>query len=132
MPQLTMDVFNQDAFQAQNLTAGIDKEGFTPTFLRSLPGLFVPPPLGQPRSKFIMIETRLNAPVLVQTSERGSPPKEGRTDEKTRDIRPFEVPRIAKSKRLSAATIAGISRTSPAELAWLKDLLTREFRMKFN
>jgi len=31
-----------------------------------------------------------------------------------------------------AATIAGISRTSPAELAWLKDLLTREFRMKFN
>ena len=31
-----------------------------------------------------------------------------------------------------AATIAGISRTSPVELAWLKDLLAREFRMKFN
>jgi hypothetical protein len=108
MANLTMDVFNQDAFAAQNLTAGIDKEGFTPTFLRSLPGLFVPPPLGQPTTKNIMIETRLNAPALVQTSDRGSPPAEGRTDEKTRDVRPFTIPRLAKSKRLMAATIAGI------------------------
>jgi hypothetical protein len=108
MPQLTMDVFNQDAFSAQNLTAGVDKEGFTPTFLRSMPGLFVPPPLGQPRSKWIMIETRLNEPVLIQTSERGSPPKEGRNDEGTRDVRPFKVPRLSESKRITASEIAGI------------------------
>jgi hypothetical protein len=105
---LTMDVFNQDAFSAQNLTAGVDKEGFTPTFLRTLPGLFVPPPLGQPMSKNIMIETRLNAPALIQTSQRSSPPAEGRTDEKTRDVRPFTIPRIAKAKRLMATEIAGI------------------------
>jgi hypothetical protein len=103
-----MDVFAQDAFSAQKLTAGIDKEGYTPTFLRTLPGLFVPPPLGQPISKNIMIETRTNQAALIQTSQRGSEPNQGRTDEKTRDVRPFTIPRIAKSKRLMASEIAGI------------------------
>jgi hypothetical protein len=105
---LTMDVFAQDPFSAQNLTAGVDKEGYTPTFLRTLPGLFVPPPLGQPISKNIMIETRTNQAALIQTSQRGSEPSQGRTDEKSRDVRPFTIPRIAKSKRIMGSEIAGI------------------------
>jgi hypothetical protein len=31
-----------------------------------------------------------------------------------------------------AATIAAIGRTTPTDIAWLQDLLSREFRMKFN
>jgi hypothetical protein len=31
-----------------------------------------------------------------------------------------------------AATIAAVGRTTPADIAWLQDLLSREFRMKFN
>lgn len=46
MPGISMDVFKQDAFSAQNLTAGIDREGYVPTLLGTIPGLFVPPPLG--------------------------------------------------------------------------------------
>lgn len=105
---LTMDVFKQDAFSAQNLTAGIDKEGFVPTLLGDIPGLFVPPPLGQPRSKAIFVEERDNEPSLIQTSERGSEPSMGRTDEKTRAVRPFLIPRLARSRRIKASEIAGI------------------------
>jgi len=31
-----------------------------------------------------------------------------------------------------AATIAAISKMTPTDIAWLQDLLSREFRMKFN
>jgi hypothetical protein len=31
-----------------------------------------------------------------------------------------------------AATIAGISKMTPADIAWLQELLSKEFRMKFN
>ena len=103
-----MDVFKQDAFSAQNLTAGIDKEGFVPTMLGSIPGLFVPPPLGQPHSKAIFVEERIDAPAVIQTSPRGSEPDAGRLDETTRKVIPFMTSRITRSRRIMASEVAGI------------------------
>ena len=31
-----------------------------------------------------------------------------------------------------AATIAAVGKMAPADIAWMQDLLSREFRMKFN
>src|SRR5579863_1570027 len=105
---ISMDVFRQDAFSAQNLTSGIDREGYVPTLLGSIPELFVPPPLGQPRSKWIFVEERDNTPVLIQTSPRGSEPSPGRTDETTRKVTPFLVPRLFRARRIEASEVAGI------------------------
>ena len=105
---LTMDVFRQDAFSAQNLTAGIDKAGYVPTLLGSIPGLFVPPPLGNPSSKWIFVEERANEPAIIHTSPRGGPPTPGREDETSRKVRPFQVPRLARSRRIEASEVAGI------------------------
>ncbi len=105
---LTMDVFRQDAFSAQNLTAAIDKAGYVPTLLGSIPGLFVPPPLGNPSSKWIFVEERANEPAIIHTSPRGGPPTPGTEDETSRKVRPFQVPRLARSRRIMASEIAGI------------------------
>jgi len=108
MPEISMDVFRQDAFSAQNMTAGIDREGYVPTLLSQIPDLWVPPPLGQPTSKWIFVEERDNQPVLIQTSPRGAEPSSGRTDEKSRKVTPFMVPRLARSRRIEASEVAGI------------------------
>ena len=108
MPEISMDVFRQDAFSAQNMTAGIDREGYVPTLLSQIPDLFIPPPLGQPRSKWIFVEERDNEPALIQTSPRGSEPSPGRTDEKSRKVTPLMVPRLARLRRVEASEVAGI------------------------
>jgi Phage major capsid protein E len=105
---LTMDVFRQDAFAAQNLTAAIDKEGYVPTLLGSIPGLWVPPPLGQPKSKAIFVEERDNEPMVIHTSPRGVFDDAGRTDEKTRKVRAFITHRLYRKRRIEAAELAGI------------------------
>lgn len=108
MSEVSMDVFRQDAFSAQNLTAGINRAGYVPTLLAQVPGLFVPPPLGQPRSQWIFVEERDNEPVLIQTSPRGSEPSPGRTTEPTRKVTPFRIPRLFRDRRITASEIAGI------------------------
>src|SRR5579859_4703190 len=108
MAEISMDVFRQDAFSAQNLTTAIDREGFVPTLLAQIPDLFIPPPLGQPRSKWIFVEERDNEPVLINTSPRGSYPSPGRTDEPSRKVTPFQVPRLFRSRRVEAQEVAGI------------------------
>lgn len=105
---ITMDVFRQDAFSTTNLTAAIDKEGYIPTMLGQISGLFVPPPLGQPTTKWIFVEERESEPAIIHTSPRGAEPTPGRTDEKSRKVRPFQIPRLARSRRLEAQEIAGI------------------------
>lgn len=130
MTTLSMDVFKQDAFSAQNLTAGIDRSAFIPTMLASIPGLFVPPPLGQPSSKAIFVEERDNEPVLIQTSPRGSEPTPGRTDEGTRKVTPFLIPRLAKKRRITATEIAGIREFGQATIQQQLDSMIQ--RRQFN
>lgn len=130
MPMITMDVFKQDAFSAQNLTAAIDKEGYVPTMLGSIPGLFVSPPLGQPRSKAIFVEERLNEPAIIQTSPRGSEPSNARLDEVTRKVIPFVTGRLFRSRRIMTTEIAGIRAFgSVTELNYLELIIARVQRL---
>ncbi len=125
---LTMDVFKQDAFSAVNMTMAIDKRGYVPTLLGEIADLFVPPPLGQPRSKIIFVEERHDEPAIIHTSPRGSEPTPGRTDELTRKVRPFEVPRLARKRRLTATEIAGIRAYGQITELQSLELMTQNFQ----
>jgi hypothetical protein len=100
---LTMDVFNNNAFSATSMTAAVDKLGYVPGFLGSIPGLFVPKPVN---TEQVFIEERLNAPALIQTTLRGEPPKRKAGD--TRTARSFKTLRLAQSSRITAAELQGI------------------------
>lgn len=100
---LTMDVFKQDAFNSTTLTAVVDKLGYTPGFLGSIGGLFVPVPV---RTTAVFIEERANAPALIQTTPRGAPPKQ-RGGEKSK-VRAFETVRLAEASRITASELQGI------------------------
>lgn len=100
---LTMDVFKQDAFTATTLTAVVDKLGYTPGFLGSIAGLFQPVPI---RTTAVFIEERANAPALIQTTPRGSAPKQ-RGGEKSK-VRAFETVRLAEASRITASELQGI------------------------
>jgi hypothetical protein len=100
---LTMDVFKQDAFSATSLTAAVDKIGYVPGFLGSVPGLFDPVPV---RTKAIWIEERGTDAALIQTSERGEAMPEKADGQ--RDARPFKTRRLAKKSRITADELFGI------------------------
>jgi hypothetical protein len=100
---ITMDVFKQDAFSSTSLTAVVDKLGYTPSLLGSIPGLFVPKPV---RTTSIFIEERENAPALIQTTSRGAPPKQkGGVKSK---VRGFQTVRIAEASRITSSELQGI------------------------
>ncbi|UPJ55408.1 major capsid protein [Bradyrhizobium sp. 192] len=100
---LTMDVFKQDAFSSTTLTAVVDKLGYTPSLLGTIPGLFNPVPI---RTTAVFIEERTNGPALIQTSPRGAPPKQ-RGGEKSK-VRAFETVRLAEGSRITASELQGI------------------------
>lgn len=89
---ISMDVFKDDAFSAISMTTAINKRGFTPQTLSTLPGLIVPRPV---RTTGIFIEERDRGPALIRTTPRGGPPEQGRPQ--SRSARSFETVRIAKS-----------------------------------
>ena len=126
---LTMDVFNSDAFTARSLTAAVDRLGFVPTLLQTLPKLVTPVPV---RSELVMIEGRGYAPALIQTSPRGSAPKQESGD--NRDLRAFRTFRLADASRITASELLGI-RAFGSE-SELKQLLTevarRQMKIKQN
>ncbi|MBR0855482.1 major capsid protein [Bradyrhizobium liaoningense] len=124
---LTMDVFNQDAFSARSLTAAIDKVGYAPSLLGTIPGLFVPVPI---RTITVMIEERANAPALIQTSPRGAPPKQ-RGGEK-RNMRGFSTVRLAEGSKIQASEIQGIRAFgSETELKQLQtEVATRQAKIR--
>jgi len=100
---LTMDVFNSDMFSATSMTAAVDRYGYVPSYLQSIPGLIVPVPVS---TEDIWIEARANAPALIQTSLRGEPPKQKGGDQ--RDARGFKTRRLALSSRITASQLQNI------------------------
>lgn len=124
---LTMDVFKQDAFSSTSLTASINKVGYVPGFLGSIPGLFEPKPV---RSEAIWIESRGTEAALIQTSPRGAPPEQkgGRRAE----ARPFKTTRLALSSRIMASELLGIrdfgSETAVKQLQ--TEVADRQFLLK--
>lgn len=123
---ITMDVFKQDAFSATSLTDAVDKIGYIPSFLGDIPGLFDPPPLGQPRTPDIWIESRGTEPALIQTSPRGAPPKQKGGDDASREARPFRTRRLAQASRITPDLLQSI-RLFGSETE-LKQLSTEIFR----
>lgn len=124
---ITMDVFKQDAFSVQNLSAAVDKVGFEPGFLGSIPGLFDPVPV---RSEDVWIEGRGSEPALIQTSPRGAPP--ARKSDGLRDARAFKTRRLALASTIRAAELLGIRAFgSESELkAVATEVARRQFLLK--
>lgn len=100
---LTMDVFRQDAFKAISLTGAVEKMGYVPGFLGSIPGLVVDTPI---RTTDVWVEERTNAPVLIQTSPRGSAPAQKGGDQ--RKARAFRTVRIADASRILSQELQDI------------------------
>lgn len=118
---LTMDVFNQSAFSAVSMLTLVDRLGYVPGFLGSIPGLFDPVPV---TTDVVWIEERTNAPALIQTSLRGEPPKQ-KGNEK-RAARAFRTLRLAQASRIMASQLQGIRAAgSDTELQTLERELAR-------
>jgi hypothetical protein len=97
-----MDVFKQDAFQAQTLLSAVEKVPFKPSFLGEL-GIFEDMPVRTPN---VFIESRDGVLTLIQTSPRGAPAKQ-RTTEKRKAFA-FKTARIAPSDRIMADELLAI------------------------
>lgn len=98
-----LDVFDGDAFSVTSLTNAVDRFGFLPSFLGTVPGLFVPKPV---RTRKVWIETRDFQAKLLQTTAFGSPPKQEGGDD--RNAYGFNVVRIGDASRITAEEIQGI------------------------
>lgn len=124
---LSMDVFKQDAFSSTSLTAVVDKVGYVPGFLGSMPGLFEPVPV---RTEAVWIESRGTEAALIQTSPRGAPPKQKGGDR--REARPFKTGRLALGSRIMASELAFIrehgSETEVKQL--MTEIARRQFLLK--
>lgn len=98
-----MDIFNDDAFSLQSMTAAVEKMPTVPTFLGSL-GIF-----GQGEgiaTDTVTIERKDHLLSVIQTSQRGTEPPMG-TTEKAR-LRSFVIPRVAKADQVFAREIANV------------------------
>lgn len=101
MPSI-LDVFTQDAFSLFTLTDAVNSLDYLPTRTRDL-GIFEGVGIDTTN---ITIEEKSGTLSLVETSERGSPPKtrhEGR-----RTVRTLRVPHLALSDRILADSIQNV------------------------
>lgn len=125
---ITMNVFNDDAFSATNMTAALDKLGYIPTLLGDL-RVFNPVPVN---TTHVFIEERADNAALIQTTARGAPPRN--TGSEKRTVRGFETHRLADQSRITAAQLQGIrafgSTTELQSLA--NEIARRQARIKNN
>jgi hypothetical protein len=118
---LTMDAFKGDAFSAISLTKAVDKYGFVPGFLGSVPGLVTDTPI---RTTDVWVEERANAPVLIATSPRGTAPSQKGGD--NRKARAFRTVRLADASRIYAHELQNIRAFgSETELKQLSEEVAR-------
>lgn len=100
---ITMDAFRADAFSAVTLTAAVDKLGYVPQYLGTVPGLFNDTPV---RTTAVWIEERSNAPALIQTTERAAAPKVRGAEQRT--ARAFRTRTLGEGSRIMADELQGI------------------------
>lgn len=126
---LTMDVFRSDAFSAVSMTAALDKLGYVPGLLGSIPGLFEPVPVS---TVDIFIEERENEAALIQTSERGEDPAELAGER--RKVRGFRTTRLYQHSKIMAHELQSIRAFgSETELSQLQtEIARRQLRMRRN
>lgn len=100
---ITMDAFRGDAFSAVSLTQAVDKLGYVPQFLGTIPGLFVDTPV---RTTSVWIEERSNGPALIQTTERAAAPKVRGAEQ--RGARAFKTKALGEGSRIMADELQNI------------------------
>ena len=100
---ITMDAFRADAFSAVSLTAAVDKLGYLPQYLGTVPGLFNDAPV---RTTAVWIEERSNAPALIQTTKRAAAPKVRGAEQRT--ARAFRTRTLGEGSRIMADELQGI------------------------
>lgn len=125
----TMDVFNQDAFSATQLSAVIDRIDYVPDTLSQIPGLIVEDPV---YTKEIYVEERSTGAVILPFSERGTPPHQTGGDK--REARPFKTLRFSDASRISASELFAILKHGSAvELTSLQEeVVRRQKKMLMN
>lgn len=97
-----MDIFNDDAFSLIQMTQAIQKLKTVPTFLGSL-GIFDEEGVD---TNIVSIEQVGETLQIIPTSQRGTAAPMGVTDK--RQLRNFNIPRIAKGDQIFASEIQGI------------------------
>jgi hypothetical protein len=98
-----MNIFDDDAFSLQSMTAAVEKMPTVPSFLGSL-GIFG---AGEGiATDTVTIERKDHILTPIKTSQRGTEPPMG-TTEKAK-LRSFVIPRVAKSDQVFAREIANI------------------------
>ncbi len=98
-----MNIFDDDAFSLQSMTAAVEKMPTVPTFLGSL-GIFG---AGEGvATDTVTIERKDHILTPIKTSQRGTEPPMG-TTEKAK-LRSFVIPRVAKSDQVFAREIQGV------------------------
>lgn len=122
-----IDIFNDDAFSMTSLLTAVDKVGYVPGLLGSIPGLFEPAPV---RTEAIWIEARGTEAALIQTSQRGEAP--GAKSDGRREATPFATKRLTKSSRITASELGGIRAFgSETELKQVQtEIARRQFLLK--
>jgi hypothetical protein len=98
----TLDIFKQDAFRLTSMLQAIRETDYLPGRLGSM-GIFTPNPV---RTETVAIEKLGETLALIQTSQRGAPLDQRKTEK--RNIRDFRTVRIAEADRIMAAELANI------------------------
>lgn len=102
MPEL-MDIFNNEAFRVQTMTAAVNMTPYAPDYLGTL-GIFTPTPIRTIDASVIINDD--GALEVVQTSQRGEAPYEQRISPS--QIRSFRTPRVAIADTINAHELQGI------------------------
>lgn len=119
-----LDVFDADAFSFVSLTKAVNQMGYVPDQFGQIPGLFEEVPV---RTTEVWIERRGYQAALIQTTARGTPPKQVGSDK--RDARGYNTVRIADASRVMAYELQNIRRFG-SEID-VKDLADEVSRRQF-
>lgn len=124
---MNFDIFNNDAFSMISMLEPVNMLGFTPQYLGTIPGLFVPTPV---RTTGVWIESRTDGPALIQTSARGTAPKT--KDRLGRNARNFKSLRLAIGDRIGAEELQNIRAFgSESDVLTIQtEVATRQQRLK--
>jgi hypothetical protein len=98
----TLDIFKQDAFRLTSMLQAIREVDYRPMRLGEL-GIFTPNPV---RTETVAIEKLGETLALIQTSERGAPLDQRKTEK--RDIRDFRTVRLAEEDTIYSSELANI------------------------
>lgn len=132
---MMMDIFNNRAFAAVEVTAAVDRLPYIPNLLGTYgERLF---PITRSRSEFVAVYRKLGKYALVPTSALGAPPVQ--YEPPPADMRSFKVRRLAKASTVYASELQSILvgpefqqvQNMTAEIALRARAIKRDFELTF-